>query len=99
MGLTTSGYRIATTVSDWRTGLYGLNEETSIMPEEPGIRWKNVSECTDSSFARAPNGRTTRARAKGTQTPHSDVDLTIFVNVGALRAEAMAAELDELPLP
>lgn len=30
------------------------------MPEEPGIRWKNVSECTDSSFSRAPNDRTMR---------------------------------------
>ncbi|CAN5150500.1 nucleotidyltransferase domain-containing protein [soil metagenome] len=39
------------------------------------------------------------SRAKGTQTPHSDVDLAVFGNVGALQSEAMAAELDELPLP
>ena len=39
------------------------------------------------------------SRAKGTHTPRSDVDLAISGEVNALRAEAIAAELDELPLP
>lgn len=39
------------------------------------------------------------SRAKGTHAPYSDVDLAIWGNVDALRAEAIAAELDELPLP
>ena len=39
------------------------------------------------------------SRAKRTQSPHSDVDLALVGNVSALHAEAVAAELDELPLP
>jgi predicted nucleotidyltransferase len=39
------------------------------------------------------------SRAKGTSTPHSDVDLAVWGAVDALAAEALAAELDELPLP
>ena len=39
------------------------------------------------------------SRAKGTQTPHSDVDLALHGDIDALGAEAIAAELDELPLP
>ena len=39
------------------------------------------------------------SRAKGTQTPHSDVDLALLGAVDGLQAEAVAAELDELPLP
>jgi uncharacterized protein len=39
------------------------------------------------------------SRAKGTHRPESDVDLAIHGNVDALRAESIAAELDELPLP
>jgi len=39
------------------------------------------------------------SRAKGTQSPHSDVDLALLGDVNALHAEAIAAELDELPLP
>ena len=39
------------------------------------------------------------ARAKGTHTPRSDVDLAIWGDVDAIRAEAISAELDELPLP
>ena len=39
------------------------------------------------------------SRAKGTHTPRSDVDLAVWGEVDALRAESIAAELDELPLP
>ena len=39
------------------------------------------------------------SRAKGTHAPNSDVDLAIWGDVDALRAQAIAAELDELPLP
>jgi predicted nucleotidyltransferase len=39
------------------------------------------------------------SRAKGTHSPESDVDLALWGNVTALKAEAIAAELDELPLP
>ena len=39
------------------------------------------------------------SRAKGTHAPHSDVDLALWGDVNALQAEAIAAELDELPLP
>jgi len=38
------------------------------------------------------------SRAKGTQTDRSDIDLALW-GVDALRAEAVAAELDDLPLP
>lgn len=39
------------------------------------------------------------SRAKGDHRPYSDVDLAIWGDVDALRAEAIAGELDELPLP
>jgi predicted nucleotidyltransferase len=38
------------------------------------------------------------SRAKGCHTPVSDIDLALL-GVSALQAEAIAAELDELPLP
>lgn len=38
------------------------------------------------------------SRAKGNSTPRSDVDLALWGDIDALRAEAIAAELDELPL-
>lgn len=39
------------------------------------------------------------SRAKGTQTPQSDVDLALHGDIDALGAQAIAAELDALPLP
>jgi predicted nucleotidyltransferase len=39
------------------------------------------------------------SRAKGTHSDRSDVDLVVSGEVEPLRAEAIAAELDELPLP
>jgi predicted nucleotidyltransferase len=39
------------------------------------------------------------SRAKGTHSDHSDVDLALAGSLGALGAEAIAAELEELPLP
>ena len=39
------------------------------------------------------------SRAKGTHSVRSDVDLVVWGAVDPLRAEAIAAELDELPLP
>jgi predicted nucleotidyltransferase len=55
-----------------------------------------------SVFRRHPEIREVKlfgSRAKGTQTQRSDVDLALWGDVDALRAEAIAAELDELPLP
>ncbi|TAG07123.1 MAG: nucleotidyltransferase domain-containing protein [Verrucomicrobia bacterium] len=39
------------------------------------------------------------SRAKGTHCDRSDVDLVVAGDVEPLRAEAVASELDELPLP
>lgn len=39
------------------------------------------------------------SRAKGTHSTHSDIDLAVWGNVDRLQAQAIAAELDELPLP
>jgi predicted nucleotidyltransferase len=39
------------------------------------------------------------SRAKGSHTERSDVDLVVTGDVEPLRAEAIASELDELPLP
>lgn len=39
------------------------------------------------------------SRAKGTHTPRSDVDLALTGMITPLGAEAIAAELDELPIP
>lgn len=39
------------------------------------------------------------SRAKGTHTARSDVDLAIEGDVTPLEAEALAGDLDELPLP
>lgn len=39
------------------------------------------------------------SRAKGIHSPCSDIDLALWGDVDAIRAEAIAAELDELPLP
>ena len=39
------------------------------------------------------------SRAKGTHNDRSDVDLVLTGDVEPLRAEGIAAELDELPLP
>ena len=39
------------------------------------------------------------SRAKGTHSPNSDIDLAVLGNIDDLQAEALAAELDELPLP
>ena len=38
------------------------------------------------------------SRAKGNSTPISDVDLALWGDIDGLRAEDIAAELDELPL-
>ena len=39
------------------------------------------------------------SRAKGTHSDRSDVDLALAGPLGALGSEAIAAELEELPLP
>jgi predicted nucleotidyltransferase len=39
------------------------------------------------------------SRAKGTHSDRSDVDLALAGSLGALGAEAIAADLEELPLP
>ncbi len=53
-------------------------------------------------FARHPEIAAVKlfgSRAKGTHQPYADVDLVLWGEVDALRAESIAAELDELPLP
>jgi predicted nucleotidyltransferase len=55
-----------------------------------------------SVFLRHPEIRLVKlfgSRAKGTHTPHSDIDLALWGDVDAIRAESIAADLDELPLP
>ncbi len=39
------------------------------------------------------------SRAKGTHSPSSDIDLAVSGKIDDLKAEAISAELDELPLP
>lgn len=39
------------------------------------------------------------SRAKGTHSERSDVDIAVAGDVAPLEAEAIAAELEELPLP
>lgn len=39
------------------------------------------------------------SRAKGTHTNRSDIDLALEGNIDPLRAEAISAELDLLPMP
>ena len=39
------------------------------------------------------------SRAKGTHAPNSDIDLSIRGRLDELQGEALAAELEELPLP
>lgn len=39
------------------------------------------------------------SRAKGTHQPESDIDLIVQGDFDGLRAESIAAEMDELPLP
>ncbi|MFN2425599.1 MAG: nucleotidyltransferase domain-containing protein [Candidatus Binatia bacterium] len=39
------------------------------------------------------------SRAKGTHARHSDIDLAVLGDIDELRAESIASELDELPLP
>jgi predicted nucleotidyltransferase len=53
-------------------------------------------------FRRHPEITTVKlfgSRAKGTHSPGSDIDLALWGDVDAARAESIAAELDELPLP
>lgn len=66
-------------------------------PLEPG-----EIELMRAVFRRHPEVRTATlfgSRAKGTHGDRSDVDLAIDGDVEPIRAEAIAAELDELPLP
>lgn len=39
------------------------------------------------------------SRAKGTHTERSDVDLALGGDVDSMKAESIAAELEELPMP
>ncbi len=53
-------------------------------------------------FARHPEIKAVKlygSRAKGTNAAGSDIDLALWGEVDALRAEAIAAELDDLPTP
>jgi predicted nucleotidyltransferase len=53
-------------------------------------------------FGRHPEIKSVKlfgSRAKGVAAPGSDIDLALWGDVDALRAEAIAAELDDLPTP
>lgn len=53
-------------------------------------------------FRRHPAATAVRifgARAQGNPTPGSEIHWAVWVDVDDLRAEAIAAELDEVPLP
>ena len=53
-------------------------------------------------FCRHPEIKTVKlfgSRAKGTNAVNSDIDLALWGDMDAVRAESIAAELDELPLP
>ena len=53
-------------------------------------------------FSRHPEVRNVTlfgSRAKGTHAPNSDIDLAIRGEIDSLQTEALASELDELPLP
>jgi len=53
-------------------------------------------------FRRHPEIRAVKlfgSRAKGTHSNRSDIDLALWGEVDSLRAESIAAELDELPTP
>lgn len=59
-------------------------------------------ELMDGVFRRHPEVSLVKlfgSRAKGTHRVRSDVDLAVWGTAGALQAEAIAGELDELPLP
>ena len=59
-------------------------------------------ELVRSIFRRHPEVRSATlfgSRAKGSHNDRSDVDLVVTGDVEPLRAEAIAAELEELPLP
>lgn len=59
-------------------------------------------EAIQSVFRRHPEVTKVKlfgSRAKGSHLPASDVDLALWGDVDALAAQAIAAELDELPLP
>jgi len=67
---------------------------TSLKPSELGM--------IRGVFRRHPEVKAVKlfgSRAKGTHAPCSDIDLALWGDVDALRAETIAAELDELPLP
>jgi predicted nucleotidyltransferase len=69
--------------------------------KEPALTARELDLVTG-VFRRHPEIKSAKlfgSRAKGTHSPRSDVDLAVWGDVDALRAEAIAAELDELPLP
>jgi len=67
----------------------------------PGLRPLELTLLRE-VFQRHPEIQTVKlfgSRAKGTHTPSSDIDLALWGGVDALGAEAIAAELDQLPTP
>jgi uncharacterized protein len=65
----------------------------------PGLK-PNELALLQRVFDRHPEIKTVKlfgSRAQGTNTPSSDIDLALWGEVDALRAESIAAELDELP--
>ena len=66
----------------------------ALTPEELGLLRQVFSR-----HAEIKNVKIFGSRAKGTNAAGSDIDLALWGDVDALRAESIAAELDELPLP
>ena len=67
----------------------------------PGLSEREVALMTD-VLRRHPEVTSVSlfgSRAKGTHTHCSDVDLAVWGDVDDVRAEALAAEFDDLPLP
>jgi len=71
-------------------------------PTHPGLSERELT-LLRGVFARHPDLTAVRlfgSRAKGTHTPRSDIDLAVWGNAFTdLRAEGIASDLDELPLP
>ena len=68
---------------------------------KPGLNGREL-RLIASVLRRYPEVKTAKvfgSRAKGTHTDGSDVDVAVWGELDHLRAESIAAALDELPLP
>lgn len=71
------------------------------MKEIPGLQQKEI-ELIQGVFKNHPEVSSAKifgSRAKGTHQQNSDVDLALWGELDLLKAESIASDLDELPLP